>query len=1112
MKRSLLVCAVLFLLCANFVYAQEKKTVAGIVQDEKGGPLVGVSVQEKAGSAGTLTDANGAFKLSVSTEATLVFTYIGYIRQEVPLNSRVSLAIRLLPDSKGLNEVVVTALGIKRERRKLGYAVSNVSGEDIAKASPTNFGAALYGRAAGVSVQAAPGGATSAVILKIRGVNSLNGDNQPLMVVDGVPIRKDVNLQSGNIGGVYDRIRGNSLLDISPDNIQDISILKGAAATALYGSDGSNGVVIITTKQGTRKPGIGVDFNYSYGMEKVANLPDYQTIYGPGYDRATNAANYGADKNGWIQLGDLNGDGKADVRPANRAYAQFGPKFDGREVYYWDGNFIKYDAHPDNWKKFYRTGSSSIANVAVSSSNDRGSIRFGYTRNDYKGIQIGGKQEKNTFNLNTTYKVTPKLTADFVVTYVNEFIHNRPDQIHNMTGSYGGFIGMADDIDVFLRKYKTTKGYKYVFFNNTAADPEEAIKFNMRPDLLGWLWNQNMNSYDERTNRVVSSATLSYDFTKNFKVRGRFGNDFTGYGSEQKNPAEVPLAFGESGAYAVGNRQYSIAYADILATYNKEFSPKFGLNASVGYQARREDGRYVYASTSGGLLQENWYTLAASKNAIRTSDDNNQSARTSYLQDGIFGILGLSYRNFLFLEATERYERVSTLAPGNNAYFYPSVSLSFELSKALKLPNMIDYSKLRFSYGVVATPAPPYVSNIVYNGGSVNGVAMLFPGREYGNLDLKPETKHEFEMGWETKMLENRLGFDISYYTNTINDQISNLTVPTSTGAASIWSNVGALSNTGVEVALYGTPVASKNFDWSVRGNLGFNKNKLKSLRDGIDQLRLIGANPDGGSFDIVAKVGQAAGDIMVHPFIKDDAGNFLTDAQGYYVTDLNKFEKAGNIQPKMTGGISNSLRYKNVTLDFLVDFRWGGQIVSLTNFYNTGAGMFKSTLKYRDEANGGLTYYEDAAGNRTLLPSGSSAPAGTDVYHDGVVLDGVDANGKKNDKILSAAEYYVNTYTWGNYAGNATMNSYSNAVFNNNFIKLREVSLNYTLPVRLLNKMKVQRLSVGLFARNLLYLYKSLPNLDPEVGIGSSFVSQGVESGTMAPTRTLGANLKLSF
>lgn len=1095
MKRSLLVCAVLFLLCANFVYAQEKKTVAGIVQDEKGGPLVGVSVQEKAGSAGTLTDANGAFKLSISTEATLVFTYIGYVKQEIPLNGRVSLAIRLAPDSKGLNEVVVTAMGIKRERRKLGYAISSVSGADIVKSSPTNFGSALYGRAAGVRIQSAPGGATSAVNIQIRGINSITGDNQPLIVIDGVPLRKDIY----NNGDYWSdsRIRGNSLLDINPDNIQDISILKGAAATALYGSDGANGVVAITTKAGSRRPGMGVDFNYSYGMEKAAVLPKLQSEYGPGYWRALNKSNRGADDDGWVQLGDINGDGKADVRPIYNVYGQFGPKFDGRDIIWWDGTTRKYVAHPNNWKDFYRTGASSIANLAISNSTDRGSYRFSYVRNDYKGIQIGGKQEKNTFNLNTSYKITPKLTTDVVVTYVNEFVHNRTLQLGRVTGSFTGMFGAWDDMDSYFDHYKTSKGYKYVTLGNAARDPEEAFKYPLQStEFLDFLWNQLANSYDERSNRLISSATVGYEITKGLKFRGRVGNDFTGYTTETKNKSEYPLSLGESGTYATDNNQYNVIYTDLLLAYTKQLSTKFTLNGSLGYQARRQDNRYSNVSTQAGLTQENWFSISASKN-----QPSGTSTRTSYLQDGLFGILGVEYNNMLFIEGTLRRERVSTLYPGKNVYYYPSVSGSFELSRALELPKVFDYVKLRAGYGGVASPAAAYAANVVYTGATVNTVPILYPGNTYGNNDLKPQLKYETEVGLEIKMFEGRFGMDVSYYTNTTRGQIVQLTVPSSTGATSIWTNVGDLKNYGVELALNGTPYTSRNFDWNVRGTLGFNRNKLASLANGMDQLNL--RTIDNGGATIVANVGQKAGDIMVYDRKKDDQGRYIIDAGGFYEMDNSKTVKAGNVQPDLVGGIANTLRYKNWSLDFLVDFRWGGQLLSPTSQYALGGGLFESTLQYRDAAHGGTTYYEDAAGNRTLTPG-----ANTKEYHDGVILDGVDGTGKQNEKIISAPEYYLTTYDWG-----ITPNtSYRTAVFDNNFIKLREVALSYSLPVRLASKAKMQTLTVGLFGRNLFYLYKTLPELDPEVGVGSSFIGQGVEGGTSAASRTIGANLRLSF
>lgn len=1101
MKRSLLFCAVLFLLCTNIVLAQEKKTIAGIVQDEKGSPLVGVSVQEKNTSNGTLTDQNGAFRLSADPEGALIFTYVGYLRQEVPLNGRVSLAIRMAPDSRGLNEVVVTAMGIKRERRKLGYAVSSVSGDDIVKASPTNFGAALYGRAAGVKIQTAPGGGTSAVNIQIRGINSITQDNQPLIVVDGVPIRKDIT----NTGDYWSdsRIRGNSLLDINPENIQDISILKGAAATALYGSDGANGVVVVTTKAGSRKPGIGVDFNYSFGIEKAANLPEYQTEYGRGYERPVNmGGQFGADRDGWIHLGDVNGDGKDDITPVYGGYASFGPKFDGRDFYYWDGTTRKYVGQKDTWTRFYRTGYSSIANIALSNTSEKASYRLSYVRNDYKGIQIGGKQEKNTFNLNSTYRVNPRLSTDVVITYINEKVHNRPDQLNQVVSAFNGMLSPTDYMDVYFDKYKTTKGYKYVTAANAARDPEEALKYNVRSfQFMDFLWRQLVNEYDENTNRVIASATLNYEIMKGFRFRGRVGTDYTGYNAENREHAEYPLAFGESGRFVSDESQNSTIYSDLLLSYSKQLSSKLTLNASLGYQARRNETRLSTIATEGGLTQENWFTTKASKNAM-----SGGLTRTFYLQDGLFGILGIEYRNMLFLEGTIRRERVSTLYPGKNIYYYPSVSASFELSRALELPRAFDYVKLRLGYGGVASPAPSYTANVVYTGATINTVPILYPGSTSGNNDLKPQLKYETEGGLEVKMFEGRFGLDVSYYTNVTKGQILNLSIPASTGFSSIWTNVGDMQNYGIEAALNGTPVRSRNFEWNVRGTVGFNKNKVKSLMPGLDELELY--QIDNRALRIVARPGQDAGDIMVYKRKRNAEGKYIVTANGRYDVDNTKMEKVGNIQPKLVGGIGNNLRYKNWNLDFLVDVRWGGQIVAQANYLSMTAGLLKPSLQGRDEAHGGLTYYEDASFNKTLLAPGQSAPAGTWVYHDGIIIDGVDATGKQNDKILQAAEYYRSSYAWGP----GPNQSYEQAVYDNNYVKFRELALSYTLPVKLTSKAKLQNLTVGLFGRNLFYLYKSVPDTDPEAGVGSTFVKQGVDGGTTATSRTIGANLRLSF
>ncbi len=1098
-----IVMGILLCMLSTLTFAQEALNVSGHVKDNLGHPVPGVSVSIKNTGKASAADADGNFTLkNVPQGAILVFSAIGYANKELEATSSMQVTLETSVQDAG-GEVVVTAMGIKKDKRKLGYAVSSVSGADIVKSSPTNFASALYGKAAGVKIQSAPGGGTSAVSIQIRGINSLFGANQPLIVVDGVPIRNG----EANTEDYWSnpRINGNGLLDINPENVADISILKGSAASSLYGSDAANGVVVITTKSGSKAKGIGVDLNLTYGLESVGVVPDVQTEYGPGYDRATNVAN-GADEEGWFH-GDFNGDGKEDTRPYFRAYGQFGPKLDGRQVYWWDGQFRSYSPHANNWKSVYRTGSNDVASLAVYNSTDKFKYRFSYTRNDYKGIQIGGDQQKNTFNLNTSYKINNKLSTDIIVNYVNELVHNRPMQLGQVMGSYDGFFSPADYMDVYMNKFQTSHGYKYVQYNQSYDDAEK-IQFPIRAyNYMDFLWTQLKNNFDEKSNRLMSSFTLNYEIAKGLKFRGRFGNDYTGYDASTEQYALYPLAFGTSGGYSVNSNLANIFYGDLLLTYNKNISKDIVLNATAGYQARNERYRNNSIGTVDGLIQENWFSIAASKNPTLSVNSYNQ-----YLsKDGLFGVVGAEFKNFLFIEGSLRYERTSTLAPGNNTFYYPSVSASVELNKLLNLPSFIDYSKFRSSYGVTGNPPGRYLSNVVYMGGSINGTPSAYPSASFGNEGLQNERKNEYEFGLEVRMFKGRFGFDIGYYNATIHNQITQLDIASSTGASKRIMNVGDMRNQGVEVSLNGIPVQGRNFEWRVRVNAAYNNNKVISLISGVDQLVL--ANVDNSSALIVAKPGSSSGDIVTYKRATDEKGNNIITSDGYYQIDYDKYQKVGNIQPFLVGGVGNTFNYKNWTMDFLVDFRWGGQMLSTTNLYGTGAGMYKSTLAGRDEEHGGLPYYVDANGKNVQLPSHTStAPNGAKVYHDGIVLKGVTADGKANDQVLEAANYYLNTYSWGGYSGAGNNTSYESAVYDNNYIKLREITLSYTFPVKLKSKVKAQNLSLGLYGRNLFYFYKSIPNLDPEAGISTNFVKQAIDAGSTAASRSYGVNLRLSF
>ncbi|HEX6430912.1 MAG TPA: SusC/RagA family TonB-linked outer membrane protein [Niastella sp.] len=1087
--------------------AQEKKVITGVVKDSAGKVLPGVSISEKGTNAATVTDTYGAFKMQVSSaKPVLVFTSIGFDKKEITVGDQTTLEVSMAGEVTSLEGVVVTALGIKKDQRKLGYATTQVMGKDIVQSSPTNFASALYGKAPGVSITTNPGGATSAVGIQIRGVNSIGLQGQPLLVVDGVVTRNGGANNEGYWGG-NQRLNGNGLLDINPENIESINILKGAAASALYGSDANFGVIVVTTKNGKGRRGLGIDVNLSANVEKVSVLPDLQKEYGPGYDRATNMSTFGADDEGWIKT---TVNGQAVKRPIFRSWAQFGPKVDGSDVYWWDGQMRAYNSQPDNWQKFYRTGHSEIANIAISNSNDKMNYRFSYTRNDYKGIQIGGKQEKNTFNFNSTYKLTPKITIDLVASYINEKVHNRPRQTYSITNSYDGFFSPVDYMDVYFDKYKTTKGYKWADYDKP-WDLEERIKYNIRGKaFLDFLWNQLANSFDETSNRFLNSATINYNIAKGLTFRGRYGTDFTGYFAETKERSTQPFAFDASGKYATNTNRLVYNYGDVLVSYDRQIVPDLKATASVGYQARREEYRYNEASTDGGLTQENWFSLSASKN-----NATGKATTTKLVKDGAFGILNLEYKDFLFVEATLRRERSSSLAPGNNTFYYPGVSGAFELSNAFQLPTFVTYSKLRASWGVVGNPPGAYKGNLIYYSNpptNVEGIPILYPPtKEFGNTNLKNEQKNEIEFGWENKFLNNRAGFDITYYSDKIIDQIMPLSIPATVGSMSQYVNVGTMRNYGVELGMYGTPVKIKDFAWDTRLNIAFNRNKLVSLMPGLESLQ--STQLDNNSILVISKPGQPAGDLYAYVKKVDARGNYIVNAEGYYEMNYDEQVKVGNLQPKAVGGFINNFTYKDFNLNLVVDFRFGGQVVSPANLYGKGAGLFKSTLFGRDADHGGLAYYTAGGKNIQVANGVTAGPGGEKVYNDGMILKGVTADGKENTTILDAPNYYRNSFYWGSGPGAEDYTSYADAVFDNDFIKMREVTLSYNLPKKVAGFIKAQNLTFSVFGRNLFYFHKTLPNYDPEEGVGTDWISQGTTSGGgNAATRSMGASLRVSF
>lgn len=1087
-----------------------QKTITGTVR-EVSGPLPGVNVSVKGTSKATQTDSNGKFSIAANPDETLTFSAIGYARQEVIVGSQTSISITLKEDSKALNDVVVTAFGIQRQQKALGYSTATVTSKELTEAGNTNFASALYGKVSGVQVTTAPGGASSAVNVQIRGVNSINYNQQPLYVVDGVVIRSEGQYGAGgrNNGGFFDdqRIRGNGILDINPEDIESLSVLKGASATALYGSDAGSGVIIITTKKGIKGKGPTVDVNYFGTIEQAAFLPNYQNVYGQGYDRATNLA-VGANEDGFF----TDTQSPSGFRPNFRAYANFGPKMEGQQVRWWDGSIRAFSPQPDNYKDIFRNGSSSSANVALSNQTDNYSYRISYTRLDYDGIQRASGIEKNSFTLNSSLKLSNKLSVDVVANYVNTLTHNRAYQTNRLAQSFDGFFGRNEDINLVLDKYQTSQGYAWVPFNQTQRNPAEAFIFNVRPNLYDYFWSTLKNTSDEKENRLYSSATLNWDILNHLKFRGRVGNDYTGRNTEEKNYSQYPVAFNSNtsstGYYGVGTGTYTTIYTDALLTYANNITKDLAFSASGGFTSRRENYRDQSSSTQSGLVSENWFSLSNSYGVLLTS-----ATRRSLLKFGYFGILNLSYKDYLFVEGTMRQESSSSLPPLNNTYYYPSVNGSFVFTDAFKgsLPAFLSYGKLRASYGVVANASLPYESNVSYGQNSLqtaNGsVPQLLLSGGYGNENLQPEKKYEQEYGLETRFLNDRFGIDVSYYTNRVKNQILRLQVAPSNGGGSQIVNVGEIGSKGWEISLNAKPIVSKDFNWQTRLNFANNKTKVYSLAPGIPELVFF--NGENNAIRLTAKPGDDLGTIYVYPNLTDASGNKVVDANGLYVIDKSRYVNAGNVTPSVVGGLSNTLNYKNFSLSFLVDYRFGSDVISTPLKYATSTGAYESTLQYRDTEHGGLTYYVNTAGTKILLPNANStAPAGQKVYHDGVILPGVKANGQPNDVILEAANYYLNSFA----AGSADALNQEGTIYKNNFVKLREVTLGYRLPNNIAKKVGMTNMRFSLIGRNLLYFYRTLKNLDPETLIGDRWYSQGLDGGTLPATRSYGISLNASF
>jgi TonB-linked SusC/RagA family outer membrane protein len=1104
-KRLLLSLA----LCAALPWSlsAQNLNISGTVTGSDGDPVVGASVVVKGSTVGAATGADGGYNIVAPAGATLVFSFLGLTTKEEAVAGRGRIDVMLSESNQAIGEVVVTALGIKKSSKALGYSVATVNAEELVRTGTSNFATALYGKTPGVRIQAAPGGATSAVSVNVRGLSSITGNNQPLVIIDGVPVRNG----NANEKGYWDdqRINANGLVDINPEDIASISILKGASASALYGSEAANGVIMITSKSGKRSAGLGVEVNVSLSADQVAYMPKMQTTFGPGvHTMGRNDDAYQKSTGGFFER-KLNGQMYKSIRTTTQ---QFGPKYDGSDVLYWDGKVRPYSAMSSNpWKDIFRAGFNQTYNVAITQGSERANTRFSYTLVSSRPTQYNSDYAKHNFNLTGSISLNSQLQVEYTASYIRQDIKNRPYRISRITNSFGGMFGSFEDVGLMREKTRTSLGYKNVFANANTPTPNESFFFQPGSWALlnEYYWNILGREQQEDNNRFIASVTPSYKILPGLTLRGRISTDLTADKMERMESTEAPLAYGSTtGYYQLTNKRYEIYYGDIMLSYDKELTEAIGLTANVGYQGRMENMYGASAMTDGGLSIENWFHINASKNQPKSKMDKTEFLKTAY-----FGTLSLAYNHALYLEGTVRQEQTSTLASGSNSFFYPSVNASYIFSEMLKdsRPSWFDYGKLRASYGIVGNAPEVYRANVAYEQ-AVAGASWVYnrSPKALGNETIHPEKKYEWEFGLEGKFLNNRLGFEMSYYTNTVKDQILQATMPQSSGGASILLNVGELANRGFELSLNGTPLLTQNCRLDLHGNIGFNRNKVVKLMDGLDELS---HSTIDGAVEIKSLVGQPMGDIYAYVPKVDANGNKIVNSDGLYPTDYTKRRKVGNAMPDATGGFGASLGYKSWSLDAVLDFRIGGDIVNIPYQYMMGRGNIVESMPYRDAAHGGLTYYFEGDNlniqSRRIAFSGDVGPNGERVYDNGMILPGVKENGTANDIIVPADYYYNSAYNWG--ASDPHV-EYGHSVFDNSYLKVRELSISYRLPEAISHRFACRNLTLSIFGRNLFYVYRNLPAFDAEATDGTSWLSQVVIGGSTATTRTFGFSIRASF
>lgn len=1060
---------VVYLRKENAPVAKEKATdskrkITGKVLDEAQQPMIGVTVAVKGSTTRAVTDIDGNYQLQTSeTAPVLQFSYLGYKTKEVKASGKDAITTTMDVDSKALDEVVVTALGIKRDKKMLGYSVQDIKSDALNTTGDPSVVGALSGKVAGLQMNTASTGLGGSTKITIRGNSSLTDNNQPLWIVDGVPF-SDNNTSNASAYGGYDR--GGTSLDINPDDIESISVLKGPNAAALYGSRAGNGVILVTTKKGANKSGFGVSYNGNFTWSSVSQAIKMQNRFGQG---SNGAVNYKRNASGDIE--GLNGE------------LSFGPELDGHEEYNWYGTKSPYQYTGDKLRDYFKTGFSQFHTVALGNNSEKGHFRLSIGYNDNKGLFKNETLDKLSIDLNAGTVVNKYLSLDGKISLSHMKACNRP--LLGLNGEVAQLLLIPGNVS--LRSLEENQSSETQIHRNWFGP-------NQHYSNPYYVRHRYKNS-DERW-RAFGYYGANINLLDNLKLNAKYSFDYyrTRLQTSDLSLADQAITTGTStwqekittDGMQRGEENHFEHNIQMLLLGNNQLTPKLRVDYSLGGNVMYQKYELFQGGVQNMLNKDVWVYNTGGK---LVSGGDNGFNRAMY---SVFASAQLAYSEYLSLDLTARNDWSSTLPKGQNSFFYPSASISFMFSDFMKsidkpLPSWVTFAKIRTSLAQVGKDPSPYNLYNTRKFEFESGIRKPVVNTIKMNDMLKPEIKTSYELGLDMKFLNNRLGFDFTYYYSVTRNQ--SMLVDAAAPWSQQWVNAGKILNRGVEMMVYTTPIQTKDLTFNLNMNFAHNRSIVKELAPGVQRIYFNGDN--NMPVRVGAVVGGKLGDIYANNLMKrNDAGQVIVNAQGLPqpATGNGNLEQyllsnpIGNIQPDLLMSVTPSLTFKGISLTAMFDMRFGGSIMSVSEGMATSVGTSERTLN-RGE-------YKEISGVK-------------DYY---MVVPGVKEDGSINDIPVSAQAYYSTIGIYKSQKGYA-----EEFIHSASYIKLKELSLGYSFPQRMLKKTPFTALKLSFVARNLCFLMKHTPG-NPDGGYDTTMFSQALDFAAVPYTRTFGFSINVGF